>query len=124
MEATKPNVAAGISRPGVMSLAIKDKPSLFAAYMPFLAGGGIFIPTTKSYSIGDEVFMLLTLLEDAQKYAVSGHVAWITPQGAVNNRTQGIGVRFANNESGQQAKNKIETILGGAIQSTRSTHTM
>lgn len=111
-------------RPGVLSLSIKEKSALYAAYMPFLKGGGIFIPTTKAYNIGDEVFMLLTLLDDPNKLPVAGHVVWITPAEAQGNRSQGIGVQFSSNESGLAARNKIEGLLGGAMKSTRPTHTM
>ena len=35
---------------GVLSLAIKEKAALYAAYMPFLKGGGLFIPTSKPFN--------------------------------------------------------------------------
>ena len=38
---------ASVARPGVLSLNIREKAALYAAYMPFLAGGGIFIPTNR-----------------------------------------------------------------------------
>ena len=112
------------ARPGVLSLSIKEKSALYAAYMPYLKGGGIFIPTNKPYRLGDEVFMLLTLMDDPNKIPVAGHVAWITPEGSQGNKTQGIGVQFSDNESGKAARNKIEGLLGGSLQSTRTTHTM
>jgi type IV pilus assembly protein PilZ len=111
-------------RPGVLSLTIRERSALFAAYMPYVKGGGIFIPTTRSYRLGDEVFMLLTLMDDSDKLPVAGHVVWITPAGAQGNRTQGIGVQFSENESGIAARNKIEGLLGGTLKSTRQTHTM
>ncbi|QBC42999.1 PilZ domain-containing protein [Iodobacter fluviatilis] len=117
-------IKAPLSRPGVLSLNIKEKAALYASYMPFLTGGGIFIPTNKAYVLGDEVFMLLSLLDDPAKIAVSGNVVWITPQGANNNHQQGIGVKFSANEAGNQAKTKIEGLLGGYLQSARTTHTM
>ena len=54
------------NRQGILSLTIKDKAVLYAAYMPFLENGGIFVPTNKQYSIGDEVFMLLTLMDEPE----------------------------------------------------------
>ena len=111
-------------RPGVLSLSIKERSALYAAYMPFLRHGGLFIPSTREYTLGDEVFLVLTLLDDAQKLAVPGKVAWITPAGANNNRTQGVGIEFGADDAGKQAKLKIETLLGGALNSTRPTHTM
>ena len=69
-------------RPGVLSLTIKDKNALYAAYMPFLKGGGIFVPSSRTYKLGEEVFMLLSLMESKEKIPVAGHVVWITPKGA------------------------------------------
>lgn len=121
---TAANDTIGQVRPGVLSLSIKEKSALFAAYMPFIKGGGLFIPTNKSYKMGEEVFMLLTLMEDASKLPVSGKVVWVTPIGAHGGRTQGVGVQFAFNESGKAAQNKIEGLLGGSLKSVRPTHTM
>lgn len=112
------------SRPGVLSLNIREKSALYAAYMPSLKGGGIFIPTNKSYRIGDDVFMLLSLLGDPNKLPVAGHVVWITPAGTQGNKVQGIGVQFNTDDSGAAARIKIEGLLGGYLHSSRPTHTM
>lgn len=108
---------------GILSLAIKDKGSLYAAYIPFINNGGLFIPTTKSYKLGDEVFMLLSLMEDTERLPVAGNVVWITPPNAQGNRTAGVGVQFSKQDNGQ-TRNKIETLLAGALQADRPTHTM
>jgi len=108
---------------GILSLAIKDKGSLYAAYMPFVNNGGIFIPTTKEYKLGDEVFMLLTLMDSPEKIPVAGKVVWITPHGSSGNKTPGIGVQFSEQDNGG-TRNKIEGILAGALQADRPTHTM
>lgn len=113
-----------LARPGVLSLSIKEKSALYAAYMPFIKGGGLFIPTAKPYKMGEEIYMLLSLLEDPVKLPVSGKVAWITPGSAYGGRTQGVGVQFAANDSGRAAQNKIEGLLGGTLKSNRVTHTM
>lgn len=68
-------------RNGILSLTIKDKSVLYAAYMPFIRNGGLFIPTNKSYKLGDEVFMLLNLMDEPEKIPVAGKVVWITPKG-------------------------------------------
>lgn len=110
-------------KPGVLSLAIKEKAALYAAYMPYVKGGGLFIPTTKPFKMGDEVFMLLSLVDDPMKIKVVGKVVWIA-HAASNNRPQGVGVQFSEQDGGVEAKNKIESLLGGALKSNRSTHTM
>jgi len=114
----------GIPRQGILSLAIKDKGALYHAYMPFLKGGGIFVPTLKRYNLGDEVFILLSLMEEKDRMPVAGKVVWITPGGAQGNRTAGIGVQFADGSDGETVKTKIESILAGILSSERSTHTM
>lgn len=111
-------------RPSVLSLNINSRSALYAAFMPHLRCGGIFIPTTRSYNIGDEVFMLLSLMEDPAKLPIAGSVVWTTPAGAQNGRAQGIGIHFSNDESGQEARRKIEGLLGGVMNSTRPTHTL
>lgn len=108
---------------GILSLAIKDKGSLYAAYIPFVQNGGLFIPTAKSYRLGDEVFMLLSLMDETERLPVAGNVVWITPPNAQGNRTAGIGVQFSKQDNGQ-TRNKIETLLAGALQADRPTHTM
>lgn len=110
-------------RQGILSLTIKDKSALYAAYMPFVKNGGLFIPTKKTYQLGDEVFMLLTLMEEHEKIPVAGKVVWVTPKGSQGNRATGIGVQFSEQDEGT-ARNKIETYLAGALQADRPTHTM
>lgn len=120
---TDDNKISGAPKPGVLSLAIKEKASLYAAYMPFIKGGGLFIPTTKPFKIGEEVFMLLSLIDDPVKLKVVGHVAWVTPTSQPN-KPQGIGVQFSEKDGGLEARNKIEGLLGSALKSSRPTHTM
>ena len=115
---------AGAARPGVLSLNIREKAALYAAYMPFLKGGGIFIPTSRSYALGEEVFMLLSLMEDPNRIAVQGKVVWITPDGVQGSRTQGIGVQFTLDETGAAARAAIEKVLGETLASSRPTHTL
>ena len=87
MAEPKPAPSAAVARPGVLSLNIREKAALYAAYMPFLKGGGIFIPTSRSYALGEEVFMLLSLMDDPNRIAVQGKVVWITPEGVQGSRT-------------------------------------
>lgn len=108
---------------GIISLAIKDKGSLYASYIPFVKNGGLFILTSKHFNLGEEVFMLLTLMEESERIPVAGQVIWITPQGSQGNRTTGIGVQFSSQDNGE-TRTKIEALLGGALQADTPTHTM
>lgn len=120
----EPMVPNAPNRPSVLSLAIKEKAALFAAYMPFLKNGGIFVPTNKNYRLGEEIYLILSLLDDPAKYPIAGKVAWITPAGAGNNKSQGIGVHFPEDESGTKIRLRIEQALGAAVRSNRATHTI
>jgi type IV pilus assembly protein PilZ len=111
------------SRPAVLSLAIKEKAALYAAYMPYLRNGGIFVPTNRPYKLGDEVYLILTIMDDPTKYPIAGRVVWISPAGGTA-RTPGIGVHFPGDESGIAARRRIEEVLGAAIKSGRQTHTI
>jgi type IV pilus assembly protein PilZ len=112
-----------IPRSSVMSLAIREKAALYASYMRFIDGGGLFIPTTRKAQLGDEIYAILSLMDDPNKVPIPGKVCWITPAG-VPGRQQGIGVQFAKTEAGEAARLTIERLLSGALQSTRPSHTI
>ena len=121
---TTQNAALNTPRPSVIQLAIKEKAALYAAYIPMFADGGIFIPSAREHRLGDDVYVLITLPDDPQRYPIAGKVAWITPARASSKRTQGVGVRFPNDDKSAQLKTKIEQILGAALGSDRPTQTI
>jgi type IV pilus assembly protein PilZ len=110
-------------RQGILSLSIKDKNALYQAYMPFVVNGGLFIPTDREYKMGQEVFMLLNLMEEPERLPIAGKVVWKTPPGSSGYRTAGIGVQFSDQDGGL-ARAKIENYLAGALGGDKSTHTM
>ncbi len=112
------------ARQGILSLNIKDTAELYRAYMSFTNGGGLFVPTTKKYQLGDEVFLLVTLMDDNERMPVPGKVCWITPTGAQGSRTAGIGITFNNTSEGEQARTKFESLLAAHGKADRPTHTM
>jgi type IV pilus assembly protein PilZ len=108
----------------VIQLSIKEKAALYAAYIPMFTDGGVFIPTTREYTLGDDVYVLLSLPEDLQRYPVAGKVAWVTPAKAAGGRTQGVGISFPKDEKTRALKLKIEEILGAHMASDRPTQTI
>ncbi len=118
------SASASVARPSVLSLNIKEKAALYAAFMPYLKNGGIFVPTVKPYQLGDSVYLLLSILDDPTKFPIAGKVAWITPAGAHQNKSQGIGVHFSDDEGSANARKRIEEVLSGTLKSSRITHTL
>ena len=116
--------SSAASRPSIIQLAIKEKATLQVAYIPLFKEGGIFVPSTRDYQLGDDVYVLLTLPDDTQRYPIAGKVAWLTPPRAAGNRIQGIGVRFPSDEKSQQLKIIIEDMLGTLLASDRPTQTI
>ena len=113
-----------VQRPGVFTLVIRSKAALYAAWIPLLKGGGIFLPSNRAHQLGEEVLILLSLLDDPNRIPLQGHVAWINPAHAAGNRPQGIGVQLNDNEVARELKKKVEVLLAGALQSSRPTHTI
>ena len=107
---------------GILSLAINTKEDLYKAYMPYIVNGGLFIPTPRTYQLGEEVFMLLTLMEEDDKIPVTGKVVWVTPRAAQGGRIPGIGIQLSQEDT--TLVRKIETYLTGALNSGRRTDTM
>ncbi len=108
--------------PVVISHQIPDREALYLAYMPFLLHGGIFVPCQRDCELGDEILLLLSLPEDAQRYPVAGRVAWITPPGST--RIEGIGVHFPADDTGARLRRRIEDLLGTMLASDQPTHTL
>lgn len=121
---SKPEADGIIARPAVIQLAIREKGALYAAYIPLFSEGGIFVPTAREYRLGMDIYLLLTLPDDPQRYPIAGKVAWITPAGASGGRAQGIGIRFPADDKSRQLKARIEEILGAHLASDRNTQTV
>lgn len=121
--AAGPAAPAG-ARPSVIQLVFREKGALYAAYMPLLTDGGLFVPTTRDYKLGEDIYLLLSLPDDPQRFPVAGKVAWLTPANASGGRTQGVGVSFPADEKTRLLKLKIEQILGTAVSSSKPTQTI
>jgi type IV pilus assembly protein PilZ len=119
-----PVAATTVKRPSVISLNLKGKSALYAAWMPLLKGGGLFMPSGKSHQLGEDVLVVLQFLDDPLKLPISGKVAWINPAHAAGNRPQGVGIQLPDNDVGKELKKKIEGILAPVAKSDRVTHTV
>jgi type IV pilus assembly protein PilZ len=95
------SAASAVARPSVIQLVFREKGALYAAYMPLFAEGGLFVPTTREYKLGEDIYLLLSLPEDPQRYPVAGKVGWITPANASGGRTQGVGESLGHGSAGE-----------------------
>ena len=111
-------------RPTVIQLVFREKGALYAAYMPVFSDGGVFVPTTREYKLGEDIYLLLSLPDDSQRYPVAGKVGWLTPANASGGRTQGVGVRFPTDEKTRALRLKIEEMLGTTPSSAKPTQTI
>lgn len=116
--------SAAVARPSVIQLVFREKGALYAAYIPAFADGGLFVPTTRDYKLGDDIYLLLSLPDEAQRYPVAGKISWITPANASGGRTQGVGVRFPSDEKTRLLRIKIEQALGTSLSSNKPTQTL
>ena len=119
-----PTSLSGGPRPSVIQLVFREKGALYAAFIPVFSEGGLFVPTLRDYRLGDDIYLLLSLPDDTQRYPVAGKVAWITPANASGGRTQGVGVRFPGDQKTRLLRLKIEEILGTSISSAKPTQTI
>ncbi len=106
----------------VITLTIKDKASLHNCYMPFINGGGLFIPNHTDYDLGDEVSVELTVMDELEIVRVTGEVVWVAKKGVKNPHVPGIGLQL--NDPDNLVKDKIETYLAGSLTSSDMTATM
>lgn len=105
-------MSGDISRQGcvpVLFCTIADPATLAAHYMPYLKGGGIFIPGETGYALGDDIFIIVSLPDEPARLAVHAKVAWISPPKSGQGREPGIGIRFAGSDN--RLRTKIERLL-------------
>lgn len=114
----------GTLQAGAIQLVFRDKPALYAAYLPFLSEGGIFVPTGRALRLGERLTLMLTLPDEVHPRRLSGPVAWITPPRAPGGRTQGVGIAFPPDDEGRALRIRIEEILGTLIASSKPTQTL
>lgn len=111
------------TRLGIMPVTLRDRNALYSAYMPFVKNGGLFISTPRTYRLGEEVILILSLMEETERFSVPGKVVWVTPKAAEGYRTPGIGVQFKDEDTGA-TRARIESYLAGTVEAERPTYTM
>ncbi|MBE8215308.1 MAG: pilus assembly protein PilZ [Endozoicomonadaceae bacterium] len=103
----------------IIDIHFATKDLLYRAYMPFLINGGLCITSKHPYDMDDTIFIRLKLLDEPAILPIVCKVVWLTP---VQNFEYGIGLQFI--EDDEPAKNKIENLLAGLLNSDRPTATL
>lgn len=111
--------------PGKMlSISLKDKPTAYYSYMPFFAHGGFFVPTGDQFNMGDEVLLVVELLDYSEKFFLRTRVAWINRNRTSSGQPQGIGLALGDDEASVKCREYIEEQLPGLLHTDRATYTM
>lgn len=90
------------------TLDIASRAALQAAYMPFIANGGLLVATHTRCDLGDEVPMQVRLPDCPRTFELHGRVVWVTPVAAGG---PAVGLQFLGSGQGLQAE--IERLLHG-----------
>nr|WP_227515652.1 PilZ domain-containing protein [Acinetobacter qingfengensis] len=106
----------------IIQANITDKAILQASYMPYVAGGGLFVPSQQNVSMGQELLLIATLPEQSQKYALTGKVVWISPK-PNGNKPKGFAIQLSG-EKGLEFRQQAERILAGSLNADKPTYTM
>ncbi len=107
----------------ILEVSIKNTSELYSSYMPFITNGGLFIPTTKSYEMGQILSLRIKMIDEIIISSISSKIVWTTPPKTENHKPCGIGVQFMKEDNGE-TKSKIESLLASNTSTRKSTYTM
>lgn len=110
-------------RGGIITYDIPSVAVLYNSYLPFISGGGLFIPHERKSNIGDDVFVAITLPGSSDRYPLNGKIVWLN-QKATANRPVGFGIQFGSDPNSTKLRNEVERLLAGQLESTQPTYTM
>lgn len=122
-EQNKPKKNNALAQRGVLKVNIKDENTLYACYMPFIKGCGLFVPNNDEHQLGEEAFLLVNLPKEGAKFAVSAKVVWLNPKKKLGKRVPGIGLQILGKDA-DKMRETIEEILGKKVSSPLPTATM
>lgn len=101
-------------------LTLANKNIAYKLYMPFINGGGIFIPTQEEYQLGDQIALKVHLTELEQALSFVGQVIWLSMPGIY--ARSGVGVQLQG-QKGEAAKQQMENYIAG-MDHTKPTFTL
>lgn len=99
----------------VLSYVINDPVELNLSYMPFINGGGLFVPTPRVFSLGEKVLIDLKLPGKTETSRIEGKIVWMTPANALHHVLPGIGIQFIGADA-LVIRNQIEANLDSSME--------
>ena len=108
----------------IIKVDLRDENALYAAYMSFIQGGGLYVRTELELALGESVTLDVLLQDSPDTTQLTGPIIWHLPKGMFGGKQAGIGVQFPESDAMQTFAARIERILGGKISSQRRTDTM
>ena len=115
--------SASALRSNMLQFSAPNVATLYVHYISKFQNGGIFVPTSRTFELGTEVIVALTLPGREERFAMGGKVAWVTPAQAQHGRSQGVGVAFESDDKSKAVRAIIEATLGDMLTSGRGTQT-
>lgn len=119
----KPNYRKSLAKRGIIQFNITDKKMLYACFMPFVKGCGIFYPELSGQKLNDEVFLLLRLPDKEERFAAAAKVIWQNSPQKLGRRIPGIGLQIMGQDA-DTIRDHIKEILGKQADSPMPTATM
>lgn len=110
-------------RGGIISCQFTDVHSLYASYMPFIKNGALFVQSNQAFSIGQDVFVAVSLPNNPERMPLNGKVVWINHRSA-GRRPAGFAVQIGVDPTGKKIKNEIEQLLSSMAGSEKPTFTL
>jgi type IV pilus assembly protein PilZ len=98
-----------------LQYVINNPLELNLSYMPFIADGGLFVPTMDIFDLGEHVVVNLLLSVKNENLKIDGKVVWITPKSALHHVLPGIGIRFMG-ENAAVIRAQIENSLAPSME--------
>lgn len=86
-----------------LSVSLRTEESVAQCYMRRVRGGGMVIYNDDEFNIGDEVLIMLSMVNCDGRIPVSCRVVWINPKDG-SGGSQMIGLQFVNDRMGANEK--------------------
>lgn len=107
------------------TITIDDPKELYRCFMPFIKGGGLFLPfnqdvTAEKISPGQKIFVIFTILKNTKKVPIPGIVIWIQPYG----KLMGYGIQFPDNPAMKSLVDNIKDAITDFSNRREPTYTM